>query len=149
VDGEHGPVNGVDVLELFAHQPKRQVVEAVAAVSLRKAHSWQADRGELGEDLGIVAAFPVVGLNVRRELAGAEIVHRGHKLLLVLGQREVEHYFFGVGEGLTFGVGDGDGDASGLRSPGPTRPITGRWSPTARMTGTEWELWSCGCKKSM
>jgi hypothetical protein len=59
------------------------------------------------------------------------------------------YYFLGDGDGLTFGLGDGEGDVSGLRSVGPTLPMNGRRCPMLRITGAVRELWSCGCKKSV
>src|SRR5438105_207331 len=37
---EDGPVDGVDVLELFTHDTQRQVSETAAAVALREPTSW-------------------------------------------------------------------------------------------------------------
>jgi hypothetical protein len=126
VDRENRSVNGVDVFELLADKTQREVVQTVTAEALRKADSREADGGELGEDLGVVVAGSVVGRDRRRELACAEIPDRRDELLLVRGQRKVEHgygFFDGVGECLGdavgfaevvgLGVGDGPGDGTG------------------------------------
>jgi hypothetical protein len=54
----------------------------------------------------------------------------------------------GLGDGLTLGVGDGVTFGRGFKSLGPTWPITGMWDPIESTTGTAFELWSCGCRKS-
>ena len=51
----------------------------------------------------------------------------------------------GVGEGHAVGLAPG----SGLRSAGPTWPISGRCWPNPRTNGTLRELWSCGWMKSV
>ena len=91
VHRQHCGVGGVDVLELLADEPEGQVVEAVAAVALREADAREPDRSELGEDLGVVPALAIVGRDCGRELPGAEVPDRGHELLLVRRQRQVEH----------------------------------------------------------
>ena len=172
---EDRAVDGVDVLELLADQSQRQIVQAMAAVALREADARQADRRELGEDLGVMPDRAVVGRDARRELAAAEVAHRLHELLLVRSQRQVKHrcltYLVGEGLGAQLGVGlglalgegvldglgalvglgvghgVGLGDGAGCRSFGPTCPIRGRCWPMLRMIGTEREVCSCGSRK--
>ncbi len=91
MDRQHGPEDGVDVFELLAHQAQGQVVEPHPAVALGEANARQSDRRELGENLRVVAAGAVVGLDRGRELAGAEVANCGDELLLVRGEREIQH----------------------------------------------------------
>ena len=91
VHGEHRPVDGVDVLQLLAYQAQREVVEAVAAVTLREAHARQTERRQLGEDLWVMMPGAVIGRDVGRELAGTEIPDRVDKLLLIGGQPQLKH----------------------------------------------------------
>ena len=88
---EHRPENGVDVLELLAYEAQRQVIKAVTAVPLRKAHAREAYRRELGEDLRIVVTGAVIGADRRRKLARAKVPDGRHQLLLVGGEGQVEH----------------------------------------------------------
>jgi hypothetical protein len=91
VDREHCPEDGVHVLELLADEAQGQVVEAVAAVALREAHARQTYRRQLGEDLRVVVAGPVVRANRGRKFARAEVAHGVNELLLIRGERQVEH----------------------------------------------------------
>ena len=91
MDRQHRAVNGVDVLELLADQAEGEVIEPVTAVALREAHAREAERGQLGEDLWVVTAGAIVGADPRRKLAAAEVSDGGDQLLLVGGQRQVQH----------------------------------------------------------
>ena len=66
VDREHGPIDGVDVLQLFADQSQREVIETVATVALREANARQTERRQLGEDLRVVVAGPIIRALGRR-----------------------------------------------------------------------------------
>src|SRR5207237_8913828 len=98
-------------------QSQREVIETVATVAPREANARQAERRQLGEDLRVVVAGPIIGRDVRRELAGAEVTHGVHQLLLVGGQRQLQHaskslgYLVGLGVGHVTGGGGSFGDA--------------------------------------
>src|SRR5206468_9078976 len=88
---EHRAVDGVDVLELLAHESQREVVHPVPAAALRKADAGKAEGRELGEDLGVVAAGAIVGRDVRRELLRAEVADGVDQLLLVRSEPQLQH----------------------------------------------------------
>src|SRR5205807_8407595 len=93
VDRKHCPEHRVDVLELLADEAEGQVIQPVTAVALGEADARKAQGCQLGEDLRVVAAGAVVGLDPRRELPRTKIPDRGDQLLLVGAQRQVEHRY--------------------------------------------------------